>query len=271
MTSSLTLLFSVRIAHTYYADGICKDLQYTPSLATQQLMDRYTLYLQKTPEGFSFYYNSVQSVADFLTDIKTTNDATSFSFDVTSMNQYFTLFTEYPIATLGTFSFDTGDTTSIDGATVLKGVFAPTNTGNTSFTVTIDYDAIIRFRESGNNPTYTIQFTSRKTQWRYYIINNSQQHFEKLTIQTDSAIQFEDPVEVTLPTMTTALLFSSGSMKIPLEEAPTHKFSLVDIKTDAGSTRTHVVVKGLPMAGNSIETYTAEETTHVASPIYVYI
>lgn len=272
MTSNVTLLFSVRIRHTYYTDGICKDLHYVPSPETQKLMNRYRLYLQTTLKGFSFYYSSEQSVTDFLNYIKTIDGTTSFSFDVTSMNPDFTVFTDYPITTLGAFFFDTINTAIIDGATVMKGVFEPSDINRVSFTITIDYDAIIRFRESGNNPTYNIQFASRKTQWRYYIINNSNQHFERLDIQGNSGIQFEDPIEVTLPNNTTALLFSSGSVKIPLEEIPTHTFNLVATKTHLGNTRTQVIIKGLPMAGsNHIETYTEGDTIYVASPSYIYI
>ncbi|MFT5890101.1 MAG: hypothetical protein ACI9Y7_000190 [Dokdonia sp.] len=272
MTSNVSLLFSIGVEHTYYADGICKDLQYTPSLETQKLMNRYSLYLQTIPEGFSFYTTTDQSITDFLKYIKTTDDATSFSFDVTSMNQDFTVFTDYPITSVGAFYFDSVNTTIIGGSTVLNGVFEPSSMSLVSFTITIDYDAIIRFRESGNNPRYSIQFTSRKTQWRYYIINNSNQHFEKLEIQSNSDIQFEDPIEVTLPNNTIALLFSSGSVKIPLEENPTHTFNLVATKTSLGNTRTQVIIQGLPIAkSNSIETYTEGDTTYVASPLYIYI
>ena len=268
----MTLLFSIDVEHTYYADGICKDLQYTPSPETQKLMNKYSMRLQHTSKGFSFYIATEQSIADFLNYIKTTDNATSFSFDVVSTNQYFTVFTDYPIHSLGVFFFDSTNTTTIDGSTVMKGTFEPSTTSRTSFTITIDYDAIIRFRESGNNPRYNIQFTSRKTQWRYYIINNSNQHFEKLSIQSDSGIQFEGPTEVTLQNGQNALLFSSGSVRIPLNESPTDIYNLVATKTHLGNTRTQVIFEGLPIArSNSIETYTEGDTTYVASPLYIYI
>lgn len=274
IVSQAILLFSITIEHTYYTDGICVDLQYTPSQKTQIVIDRYALLLQRTPEGFSFYASTDQSIKDFLNYIKRTEDATSFSFDVVSMNQDFTVFTEYPITSLGIFSFNSNNNTVVDGVTVLKEVFEPRVTSNISFTVTVDYDAIIRFRESGNNPFYTIKFISRKTQWRYYIINNSNQHFEKLEIKGDSDIQFEAPVEVTLPNNMMAFLFSSGDLKLPLEEHATYRFNLLGTKTNLGNTRTQTLFSGLPIAkSNSIETYTEEGggTTQVASPLYIYI
>ncbi|MEP0264352.1 hypothetical protein [Dokdonia sp.] len=274
IASQFILLFSVAIEHTYYTNGICVDLHYKPSQQTQIVMDRYGLQLQRTLEGFSFYASTDQSIKDFLNYIKTTEDTTSFSFDVVSMNQDFTVFTDYPITTLGVFSFDSSHSIVVDGVTILKEVFEPRTASNISFSVTVDYDAIIRFRESGNNPFYTIKFRARKTQWRYYIINNSNQHFEKLEIKGDSEVQFDAPIEVTLPNNATALLFSSGDTKLPLQENATYTFNLLGTKTNLGNTRTQIILNGLPIAkSNSIETYTEEEggTTQVASPLYIYI
>jgi hypothetical protein len=274
IVSQATLLFSVTVEHTYYTDGICVDLQYRPSQETQVVMNRYALLLQKTPIGFSLYASTDQSIKEYLNYIKRTENTTSFSFDVVSMNQDFTVFTDYPITSLGIFSFNSTNSIVVDGVTILKEVFEPRTASNISFSVTIDYDAIIRFRESGNNPFYIIKFIARKTQWRYYIINNSNQHFEKLEIKGNSDVQFDAPIEVTLPNNKTALLFSSGDTKLPLQENATRTFNLLGTKTNLGNTRTQIILNGLPIAkSNSIETYTEEEggTTQVASPLYIYI
>lgn len=271
MTSNLSLLFSITIEHSYYVDGICQDLMYIPSSATQNLMNKYTLYLQKTPEGFSFYTSTDQQIKDFLNYLETTDSETSFSFDVTSTDPFFTVFTEYPINEVGIFSFNSSDTSKEGDVTILNRKFISSPMATVSFTITIGYDAIIRFRESGNNPDYNIKFDARKTQWRYYIINGNSQHFEKLEIQSDSDIQFEGPTEVTLPNGQKAFLFSSGLSKLPITQKATHKFNLIGTKISLGNTRTETIMNGLPIASTTIETYTEGDTTQVASPLYIYI
>lgn len=273
MSSNYTLLFSIVIEHTYYSNEICIDLQYTPSTETQRLMDKYTLRILKTPEGFSFYASTSQSIKGFLNYLRTTDNTTSFSFDVLSMNQEFTVFTaEYPIDALGTISFDSTRTTMVESTNVLQGAFTSSPMSQISFSISIDYDAIIRFRESGNNPKYKILFTARKTQWRYYIINNSNQHFEKLEIQSKSGIQFREPKEVTLQNGAVALMFSSGEMKLPIKEKVEDMFNLLGTKTNLGNTRTQTIISGLPIAKpTSIEIYKEGDVTQVASPLYIYI
>lgn len=272
MTSNYTPLFSVVIEHTYYLNGICIDLQYTPSTETQKLIDKYALRILKTPDGFSFYVSTNQSIKDFLNYLKTTDGETSFSFDVLSINQEFTVFTaEYPIDTLGVISFNSTHTSMVDTINVLQGTFTPNSMSQISFSITIDYDTIIRFRESGNNLKYKILFTARKTQWRYYIINNSNQHFEKLEIQSKLGVQFEESKEVTLQNGVTALMFSSGEIKLPIKEKVEDTFNLLGTKTNLGNTRTQTIINGLPIASTSIETYTEGDTTQVASPLYIYI
>lgn len=268
MTSQLSLLFSITITHTYYEDRICKELQYKPSVATQNLFDTYNLHIHKTTTGFSLYAATTQEVKDFLNAIKTTEAETSFSFEVVSLNPSFTVYTPYPISERGYFSFTipaNGDTTA------LERTFVSDAASTISFKITIDFDAIIRFRESGNNPNYNIEFESRKTQWRYYIITNSRQQFEKLSIQSNSDIQFEGPTEVTLQNGQNAHMFSSSSLLLALKEIPEYAFDLLSISENFG-TPAKVIFKGLPMANpNTIEAYTEEDSIQVFSPLYIYI
>ncbi|GGG31409.1 hypothetical protein GCM10011344_35440 [Dokdonia pacifica] len=271
MTSHFSLLFSITIEHTYYADGICQDLVYMPSLATQRLMNKYGLLLQKTPLGFSFYATTDQTIKDFLDYLTTTDNETSFTFDVTSLDPYFTVFTSYPISKTGIFSFNSSEVSSEGEVSVLNAKFTPVNTATISFSITIGYDAIIRFRESGNNPDYKIKFDAQKTQWRYYIINKSNLHFEKLEIQSDSDIQFEGPTEVTLPNNEKALLFSSGTLKLPISRKVIHRFNLIGTTTNLGNPRTQTIINGLPIASTTVETYTEGDITQLASPLYIYI
>ncbi|WP_299767685.1 hypothetical protein [uncultured Dokdonia sp.] len=268
MISQLSLLFSITITHTYYEGGICKELQYKPSVATQNLLNKYNVHIHKTTTGFSLYASIDNNIKDFLNTIKTTEVETSFSFEVVSLNPSFTAYTLYPNSEIGYLSFTiptNGDTTT------LERTFVPDVTSTISFKITIDFDAIIRFRESGNSPNYTVTFESRKTQWRYYIITNSRQQFEKLSIQSNSDIQFEGPTETMLQNGQNALMFSSGSLLLPLTEIPEYSFDLLSISENPG-TPDKVIFKGLPIASpNNLKINTERGTIHVVSPLYVYI
>lgn len=268
VSNQYALLFSVEINHSYYKDGICRGLQCIPSAKTQNLIAKYALLIRNTPNGFSFYASTDKEVKDFINGIKTTEEEISFSFDVMSSDPGFTSFTDYPISEIGVFSFHTpteGDTTTLERK------FIPDITNTISFSITIDFDAIIRFRESGNNPNYKVELASRKTQWRYYIINSSGQQFEKLEIKGDSGIPFGEGTEVTLQNGQKALLFSSGASKLPISEKELYTFNLISTKTILGNRREQTIAPKLPNAGTTIEMYIEDNTKQVASPMYIYI
>ncbi|WP_299683501.1 hypothetical protein [uncultured Dokdonia sp.] len=258
-------LFSIDIHHSYYASGICENIQYLISQPIQKLINQKVLYLHQTPQGFSLLISTDQEIKDFLTHLKSTYAITSFSFDVISTDPHFKAFTDYPISELGIFSFYTPTEGDV---TILERKFISNSTYTKSFKITIDFDAIIRFRESGNSPNYNIKLEARKTKWNYYIINKSNKTFERLEIKGDSEISFGHPTEVTLQNGETAYKFSSGSILLSLKERSEYSFDLINVNNGINET----IVRGLPMANPTIsETYEEGDTIQAVSSIYIYI
>jgi len=272
MIASYSTLFEINSYHSYYKDGICKGLVYTPSDSTKELMKRYGYQLMITSSGFLFCGDKRQTSVDFLEYLKSVTDAISFEFTISTLNDAFYQITACPVNTLGHFSYNSnrikeeGETIALNQEFQTSGM--PSNLGM----LQINFQDLIVLQKKYSKTQLDIHFTARATQWKYNIINNSQQHFDELHIKAQDAINFGTPEKVTLQNNIEALCFSSGAQKIPLKEVPEHQFNLISKTETLGSKRTKVVFKGLPYPDPSqIAIYKENGTDQVTSLMYIYI
>jgi hypothetical protein len=271
MNITYTSLFRVTVAHSYYASGICECLQYKASAASQTLMDKYGFILKATTNGFEVYTTSNQSIETHLNYITQVSETTVFTFVGITSDQNFYNFTELPINELGVLTYSSANTKNgvTDGTIELAETFVTDTTTQEAVSITITFDDLIRLRETTNNVQFSIQMNARKTQWNYYIINNSNQEFKQLVIQSDNDIQFSGPTAATLQNGQNALLFSSETTKIPLKNTVEYTFNLTNTKSTLAGERTEIIIKGLPIPNPQNLQVNNDHT--IASLMYVYI
>lgn len=135
--------------------------------------------------------------------------------------------------------------------------------------ITITFDDLIRLHKTSNNVQFNIQMNARETQWNYYVINNSNQEFKQLAIQSNNEIQFSKPTTVRLQNGQNALLFSSETTKIPLKNTIQNTFNLINTKSTLTGERTETIIKGLPIPNPQNLQVNNDHT--IASLVYLYI
>ena len=266
-----TSLFRVAIAHTYYTSGMCECLMYKANSDTQAWMQTYGLILKSTTNGFEVYTATNQPIENYLNYIKQVSKTTGFTFVGTATDSNFYNFTELPINQLGVLSYSSTNTQNDAEAESIQlmETFVTATTAQEAISITITFDDVLELLKVGNNVQFSIQLNARETQWNYYVINNSNQEFKQLEIQSDNEIQFSDSTAVTLQNGQNALLFSSETTKIPLKNSVQYNFNLINTKTTLSGERTEIIINGLPIPNP--QNLQVQKDHTIASLIYVYI
>lgn len=267
-------LFKVNISNAYYKGTTVEPLRYTPSSDTTMLLSKFSMRYQNISGGLIFYIATQEPLIQFLKYVERVTDMPSFSFTGTAVNPDFYQFTDLPINQTGTVYFDTENEENQpthDGLS-LKGVFKPMPTATNVFDLKVQFKTLLAYLEKNTVPNFQIDFKTRKTQWNYYIINNSGIDYNNLSIAGTSDFQFDAPKMVTIPNGQEATLLSSGTTKIPLSAVPAYQLNLINTSIKNGTLRRTIVFKGLPNPNPAtIEIYTENGEYQVASLMYVYI
>jgi len=206
-------------------------LQYTASAETKTLLNKYGFVLRMLQDGFELYTSSNQSLETHLNYIAQVSGKNSFEFVGTTTNPNFYNFTAIPMNELGvlTYSSDQTSTDTSSDTILLTETFVSGSPSQYAVKINIKFDDIIRLQKTINYLNYNIQLKSRQTQWNYYIINNSNQQYNQLEIQsTNENIEFSEATEATLQNGQKALLFKSKTTKIPLKNEVTYKLDLIN-------------------------------------------
>ena len=271
MNTTYTSLFRVTLAHSYFASGICDCLNYKASVDTQILMNTYGLIQKATTNGFEVYATTSQPIETFLNYITKVSETTAFEFAGITSNETFYNFTALPVNQLGVLTYQSDNQENVVTAEniQLAETFVSDETSQEAISIIIQFKDIIRLLKTNKNVQYNIQLTARETQWNYYIINNSNQEYKQLVIQSKGKIQFSAPTEATLQNGQKAQLFSSKTIKIPLKNVVEYEFNLTNTKATIAGERTEIIVKGLPIPNP--QNLEINDDLTIASLIYVYI
>ncbi|WP_298423861.1 hypothetical protein [uncultured Kordia sp.] len=269
MNTTYTSLFSIAILHTYFVSGICESLVFNPSSESKKIIDTYGLIIRKMPDGFQVYTSTNQPIKDYLNYIKQVTGADTFEFNGVVTDQNFYNYTaEIPVNEIGILSYENNGKTSVP--TILEKAFSPQSDTEDIVLIKIKFEDIINVQENNTNLTFQVQLTARKTQWQYYIINNSNQNYHKIAIQSNTEeVQFSNEGEVTLQNGQKAVLFSSGTTTIPLKNKSQYSFEIINTKQTIAGNRKETIFKGLPIPNTS--NLKILEDNNIASPMYVYI
>lgn len=263
MTNTFSKIFSLQLSHTYYANEICNDIQYVASSETESMTRKFSLKLRILSNGFELYNGSGNTLKELLNYISQTTENKSFNFYATVVNpRFYNVSKEFPVQELGYLQYDSQNNTS----GIIKGTFNSTSNPQEALQIKIQFNDLIQ--ENNTVSEFKIHIETKATQWRYYIVNNSQMELGTLQIGGNAPYQFNSQENTTLQDGTKAILISSGTQKIPLQEVAKYKLSLENIQNG----RTSQVFTGLPMANpNNITLFQENGTPQIASPIYVYI
>ena len=271
MNTTYTSLFKITVAHSYYASGICECLHYTATADTKRWMEKYGMLLKLNTNGFEVFTTTNQSIETHLNYIAQVSQNNYFAFAGITSDPNFYNFTNIPMDQLGVLSYtsDNNENITANETTQLAETFSSAAATQEAVSITITFNDIIRLYKATNNVQFNIQMNARETQWKYYVINNSNQEFKQLAIQSDNDIQFSEPTAVTLQNGQNALLFSSETTKIPLKNTVQYTFNLINTKTTLTGNRTETIIKGLPIPNPQNVQLNNDHT--IASLLYVYI
>lgn len=280
MQSNFTILFSLQVKHTYFVNGVCNCLEFTPAADTDSILKRFGFITKQQPAGFALYASSGSSITSLLGYIQQVTGQDAFVFNIATANPLFALFTELPVNDLGCLLYNSSSPNNTAIADGLQ--LAATQTAATCTTgfgcITICFADILKAFDEKKVVSFTILYYARSTQWQYYIINKSAVRMDNPSITGKDSIAFTGPDKVMLENGEPALLFSSGNTLLPLSNVPKYVFGLANapiIINGGGVKKTGVaqtVFKGLPNPDPSrVGTVIIDGGSKVSSPMYVYI
>ncbi|GGB79254.1 hypothetical protein GCM10007424_19270 [Flavobacterium suaedae] len=262
-------VFSLSVSHSYFADGICRGINFQPCGTTLLLTDRYNFKYRSLPDGFAWYAGTADTLEQFLNSIAKTIGQTYFEFEITVTPNFYN-YTTLPENTINEQVYNSNNATD----NILNSV-STGESGNCFGKLIINFDDILKVNTTENPASYIIQFEAKKTQWQYYIINRSKVECNNLAITGKENITFQGPDTITTAGGEQAILFTSGDVLIPLKEKPEYSLSLISQPEQTNSkikSSNKIIYKGLPTpTPDNIGFAKGNKLDSIASPMYVYI
>ena len=278
MKSNLQIAFKVGIYHSYFKASICSCISLTPGLVTKSLMKRFDCKHNSVTNIFEFYCNCNGAIPVYLNYIKQTTGIDYFDFGINSTDQKFNYFTELPLNWIGQLAFDT----QAPGNKFEKGILSLNeklseagDTNNLGI-LKVHFDDIIKYSKEKAGARFEIRFTTRSTQWQYFVINRSDTQLQNPVIGK-AGITFTGPENVTIKTGEQALLFTSGKKLFPLLQDPSQTFSLMSrpvagSNDDQAAAGNKTIIKTLPCPDPvQFDFADVGGARQVSSPMYVFI
>ena len=270
MNTTFKLVFKLSAFHSYFPNNVCPSLTFTPSAQTVGIFQRYGFKIRTTQNGMEVYANTPSSLADFLKYLESTHNVSDFVFNIQTTDPGFIAMTDLPVKWQGQIHYSSGDDANkSEGDQIeLHPTLSYSGGGSVLGSIVINFADLIA--ANAEPPAYALRFSSRSTQWQYYIFNQSNMSLNKPVIISTSDIEFSGPENATLPNGQQALLFTSTKL-IPLRQIPEHQVDLVDQEpTSTGNQKT--IFKGLPHPDPAqMIIVQIDDEEAIASPMYIYL
>ncbi|PTN11657.1 hypothetical protein [Nitrosomonas aestuarii] len=258
------LLYSVTVEHMYFANNVCKSLQFVPTQATVNLLYKSGLLLKVSENRLSVFFED-----DRLDVLQMhAEDNFVFTFKVFSKDPNFSLYTfpEIPAQhtilyfdnqhlandTVGRFLLHSGSTVSnadyLDlNADLISGDLESRDCHvRPCFIIKIviqkDAQLLSLNQQSGSFRQFHISFASKKTFWKYYLMGNLSGR-ELYIADMNNEIEFEEIGSAVLPGNRNAKMLRSTSA-IQMQEKPLQCLQLMEFIDLRGK----IVIKRLPNA-----------------------
>lgn len=255
-------LFTVRVEHAYFADGLWKGLDFVPDRETKNLLRGAGLLVRNTGSGVAVYVevDKTDAMRLYAAD---TNLGMRLRFKVRCEDRSFENFTDYAsqqrsaipcfdnldndgngvakrLLSQGEFVSE-ADFRTIDDLVADEVLGAGERRAFPDFVVTIFKDAEVPEEAS----EYCIRFNARQSFWKYYLLGNINR--EQLSIvDLEQRFEFESRGEVMLPGNKPSRVFLSKG-PIPFQENSNFRFQLKEPGPGGG----RVLIKRLPLAAES--------------------
>lgn len=128
---------------------------------------------------------------------------------------------------------------------------------------------LFRTYKTNSVANYVVNFKTRHTVWKYFIINNSNIKLEDLSInQKGKGVVFKEPTQETLANGQKALVFESNK-KIPLLEYSEETYQLID-NYNSNLGPEEIIYNGLPIANPKQLKFNIANNTYY-SHMYIYL
>ncbi|WP_456459297.1 hypothetical protein [Reichenbachiella sp.] len=268
--SKYILLADVKILHTYYSNGIFRDLKVIPEQRSEAFIWNRGLIFRTTETGFSIYHQD-DFDADYLRELIAFFGQFYLRFQLYSTNEQFTFFTNTPLDELVTFSFSNKKSLEQKATNLLVpdhqiNLFEAESIGH----VDLYLDEFLS-EEKITPKTYTIRFEARNTQWNYYVVSPDERSSYEINDPEGSLL--DGPQSAQMPNGQKAFRFSSGDQLYPIQERYEKTFSLK--KKDHREDDEEVLIEKLPTASPSsitnIEKLNQAESKVAQSTMYIYL
>ncbi len=272
-------IFSIEVLHSFFEEKICDCLLFEPEEVTEKVMKRFGFVIMPKTNGFVIYCNTSQPLPVFFNYIKSATFEHSFDFKIKTDDENFWIFTELPFRFDGQIHYSSEKIMGKDKEDVvtLEPDFIPGKKGYVG-RMRICFDNILSYKKDDNPAKFKLLFSSRSTQWQYYVINKSAVHVENPAINGKLNIAFDGPITVNIPTGEEAMLFTTANALLPLAQKPSFQLNLVNSSTlteneRAGPVRAgKILFKGLPWPDPG-RIGLIEQNGHqvFSSPMYIYL
>jgi hypothetical protein len=269
MKTRFSILFRLLIYHSYFKDGTCNCIRFSPGPLTRQLLKRYNYHFAATGNMFELFGPPAQ--LSFFEYIKKTTGIGHFDIELGITDADFYHFTKLPLELRREFIYDTQTGTNYFDRDSLHLREMTGDKGTNRFAVVnIQFDDIIKYNNSRSSAQFAIDLAARATQWQYFIVNTSGTLLENPVIKKDD-LQFRGPEKVGMKNGQQALFFSSGDHLLALQQIPSYRFSLSS-HGNVDSSVPKTIIKTLPCPRPShFDMIDMHGTKEMASPMYVFI
>nr|VFK62436.1 MAG: hypothetical protein BECKUNK1418G_GA0071005_102412 [Candidatus Kentron sp. UNK]VFK70503.1 MAG: hypothetical protein BECKUNK1418H_GA0071006_103012 [Candidatus Kentron sp. UNK] len=165
-------LFSLRLAHSYYADGKCSDFSVTPTLETRRLLENHRCVLKKDADGVRV----LAPLSDAGQPLISLGSNAVFAFRLRLGNPDFALFTDLadmdgnsaPVFTNRTLPDATSNSAGAKQLSLILGTARPE--GSFAHVEIHNNDSVGSIASGGASPVFRIRFRSKEIRWVYYCL-----------------------------------------------------------------------------------------------------
>lgn len=252
----------LRLQHTYYTSGSCPALSMTPTKDTAAIMAKYNFVTREINGTYALVSEDQENLKNYLEYITKVTELNAFIFNLTLEDPNFFIFTDIPKNRLGTYNYSTENQEQ-------DGVLKPELQSDKGVFANVRFCFEDLAKDTGS--IYKIQFQASTSIWDYIIVNRSALNIENCFIKTNNSSQFNEPVNVTLPTGDKAISYTS-SEPILMEQTSKVNYDLVKASHNSNLPNGKIIFKGLPLAGpinTSVNKQNGED--QYVSSLYIYI
>lgn len=262
--NQLKLWCDFEVLHSYFRDGLCRDLDIIPDQNTEALLKQNGVHWHKSSTNTWALFGPTQlDLASFTAQ----SPDQQLVFNCQSSDPTFVQFTQYPIGELGHYEFSNKTLQQTGLAkTNLPSEFKSTTSASSPIIAKIDLD----LSALTIGAQFQISFEARKTRWQYFII--PQQSIEdSLILQGQEAHLFTGPESKKMQNGTDAQCFDSTTNLLPIQEVSDVKLKLATQQTGNPGAAAKILIEHLPTPAPSSLTMPQDGGNDLMASVYIYV